>query len=86
MLGMGIPMIQISDTGVGISADHLLYIFDRFYRIDEARTRKEGATNSGLGLAICRSIVESHGGEISVESKLGVGTKFSILLPKIFKD
>lgn len=74
-------VIQISDTGAGISAEHLPHIFDRFYRVDQARTRKAGGANSGLGLAISRSIIEMHGGEINVESKLGEGTKFTILLP-----
>lgn len=74
-------VIQISDTGSGISADHLPHIFDRFYRTDQARTRKEGVANSGLGLAICHSIIGMHGGEIGVESEMGKGATFTILLP-----
>ena len=75
--------IQISDTGSGISADHLPYIFDRFYRIDQARTRKQGVLNSGLALAICRYRVESVGGspKLRSESEMAVGTKFTIRLP-----
>ncbi|MEM7799342.1 MAG: ATP-binding protein [Chloroflexota bacterium] len=75
--------IKVSDTGVGIPADQLPHIFDRFYRADQARTRTQGATNSGLGLAICRSIIETHGGKIEVESALGMGTTFIILLPAL---
>lgn len=73
--------IKVSDTGVGIPADHLPHIFDRFYRIDQARTRSQRSTNSGLGLAICRSIVDTHDGKIFVESEVGAGTTFTILLP-----
>lgn len=73
--------IQVADNGAGIPADQLPHIFDRFYRADQARTRTEGSTNSGLGLAICRSIIESHEGQIEVESELGVGTTFTIRLP-----
>jgi heavy metal sensor kinase len=71
--------VTITDTGVGISKEHIPHIFDRFYRVDKARSRAEGG--SGLGLAICRQIVEAHGGGISVASQAGQGSTFSIRLP-----
>lgn len=71
--------LDISDTGVGISEQHLPHIFDRFYRTDAARTSEEGG--SGLGLAIARQIVREHKGEITVQSKVGVGTTFTVMLP-----
>ena len=70
----------IKDTGIGIPEQDLPRIFDRFYRVDKARSRIEGG--SGLGLAICKYIVDRHYGIIDVESKLGEGTKFKIRFPK----
>ncbi|MCE5186121.1 MAG: hypothetical protein LLF76_08370 [Planctomycetaceae bacterium] len=67
--------IEISDNGPGIDADHLSHIFDPFF----TRGKQNG---KGLGLAFCRKIVEAHGGCISVESQVGQGTRFRILLPK----
>jgi signal transduction histidine kinase len=69
----------VQDSGQGIAPDVLPHIFDRFYRGDAARQQQEG--ESGLGLAIARSIVEAHGGTIGVESVLGKGTTFTIGLP-----
>lgn len=72
--------VQIKDTGHGIPAEALPRIFERFYQVDQARTRNEGS-GSGLGLAIVKQLVETHGGTIEVESQLGVGTTFTIVLP-----
>jgi two-component system phosphate regulon sensor histidine kinase PhoR len=72
-------IIWVEDTGVGMSKEHLNRIFERFYRIDKARSRSQGGT--GLGLAIVKHIVLSFNGNIEVESQLGVGTKFTIYIP-----
>jgi len=75
-----IILIKVQDTGIGIPEKDLPFIFDRFYRVDEARARKTGGT--GLGLAIAQQIIQLHQGTISVTSQLGVGTQVSITLPK----
>lgn len=73
-------IIKISDTGEGIAAEHLPRLFERFYRVDKARSREIGGT--GLGLAITKHLAILHGGEVSVASTIGAGTVFSIELPR----
>ena len=72
--------VEVKDTGVGIPPEDLSQLFERFYRVDKNRSRATGG--SGLGLAISRQIVEMHGGDISVESEVGVGSTFRVRLPK----
>jgi signal transduction histidine kinase len=71
--------IKIRDTGTGIAAADLPYVFERFYRADRSRSRATGG--AGLGLAIARQLVEAHGGQIAVESKIDEGTQFTFTLP-----
>jgi two-component system phosphate regulon sensor histidine kinase PhoR len=71
--------VDVSDTGLGIAPEHLPRVFERFYRVDKARSRQAGGT--GLGLAIVKHIVERYGGCVSVESRLGEGSTFSFVLP-----
>lgn len=71
--------VRICDTGPGIAPEDLPHIFDRFFRADRSRTRATGGT--GLGLAIVRSLLELHGGRVSVESRPGAGTCFTVALP-----
>ena len=72
-------VLRVQDTGTGIPEESIGHIFERFYRVDKARSRQTGG--SGLGLAIVRSMVERNGGKISVNSTVGVGTTFTVIFP-----
>jgi heavy metal sensor kinase len=74
------PILEVIDTGPGIAAEYREHIFDRFYRVDKARSRAMGGT--GLGLAIARWAVEAHGGRLELESEEGRGSTFRIVLPR----
>lgn len=76
--------ISVKDTGIGINKEEIPRIFERFYRVDKARSRYSGGT--GLGLAIVKHLVEAHHGEIYVSSKQGKGSTFTVKLLKIFPD
>ena len=72
-------LISVEDTGIGIAPEQIPFVFDRFWRADKARTRREGGT--GLGLAIVNAIAQSHGGKITVSSTLDVGSCFQVRIP-----
>jgi signal transduction histidine kinase len=89
-------VIRVQDDGPGMSEEHLPYLFERFYRVDKARSRRDGHTNgrsdkleakepggNGLGLAIVQSTVKAHGGEVRVESAIGHGSLFEVRLPRL---
>ncbi len=73
-------VVRVSDTGIGIPEKYLARIFERFYRVDKARSKETGGT--GLGLSIVRHIAENHGGRVSVESTPGEGSTFTVRLPR----
>jgi two-component system phosphate regulon sensor histidine kinase PhoR len=75
-------IVEVSDTGIGIAGDDLPHIFERFYKADKSRAGQ----GSGIGLAIAKHVVESHGGEIKVKSEEGKGTTFSFILPLAPKE
>ncbi len=77
----GNAVLVVSDTGIGINKDALPHIFDRFYRVDKARSRDLGG--SGLGLSICKAIVTAHNGDIEVTSRQGKGTTFTVTIPAL---
>jgi signal transduction histidine kinase len=72
-------VVEVADTGIGIAPEHLQLVFDRFWRADKARSRRQGG--SGLGLPIAQAIAHSHGGEITVTSQVAVGSCFQVKLP-----
>jgi signal transduction histidine kinase len=72
--------VDITDTGIGIPEEDLPRIFERFYRVDKARSRQLGGT--GLGLSIVKHIVLAHGGKVWAKSKLGIGSTFSFTIPR----
>ena len=77
----GFALVSVADNGTGIAEAHLAKIFDRLYQVGDAKTPREREQGLGLGLNIVKSIVEAHGGEVSVESALGKGSTFSFTLP-----
>lgn len=79
----GQVLLRVSDTGDGIAPENLSQVFDRFYRGDKSRQRDGHHRGTGLGLSICQSIVQAHGGRISVQSTPGEGTDFLVTLPKL---
>jgi len=81
--GQNRVVIEVEDTGVGIAADALPHLFERFYRVDSARARASGG--SGLGLAIVQAIVQAHHGQVDIQSTPGVGTCVTIQLPGLPK-
>jgi two-component system heavy metal sensor histidine kinase CusS len=77
----GSAVLTVSDSGVGIAAEHVGRLFDRFYKVDPSRTRDADRRSGGLGLPICRAIVARHGGTIAVASRLEAGTTVTVRLP-----
>jgi signal transduction histidine kinase len=75
-------LIQVSDTGMGVPEDAIPHLFERFYRVDKARSRETGGT--GLGLAITKNVILLHHGAVRVESKEGEGTIFLVRIPLIY--
>jgi len=73
--------LTVADTGIGIAAAHLGHVFDRFYKVDAARSHDDDGRSGGLGLPICKAIVERHGGAIAVASQPGSGTTVTVRLP-----
>jgi two-component system, OmpR family, phosphate regulon sensor histidine kinase PhoR len=73
-------LVEVSDDGIGIEKEHLLRLFERFYRVDKHRSREMGG--SGIGLAIVKHIVEAHNQTINVRSTPGVGTTFGFTIKK----
>lgn len=77
-------LLEVADTGTGIAPEHLPHLFERFYRVDKARSRKLGG--AGLGLSIVKALVEAHGGHVEVRSEIGKGSRFIVRLPQAAKN
>jgi two-component system phosphate regulon sensor histidine kinase PhoR len=77
----GEVLIEVADTGIGIPAEDVPRVFERFYRVDKSRSREMGGT--GLGLSIVKHVVQVHGGSVDVESAVGKGSTFRVRLPAI---
>jgi len=75
----GVGLLEVADTGLGMTGEQAAKVFDRFYRVDKARSRAVGG--AGLGLAIVASIAEAHGGQASVKTREGKGTTFTVAIP-----
>jgi signal transduction histidine kinase len=75
----GAILLTVTDTGQGIPAEDLPHLFERFYRVDKSRSRIQG--RNGLGLAICKAIVDAHGGTIAASAQPGLGSTFLVRLP-----
>ncbi len=73
--------LEVRDTGIGIRDDDQVYVFDRFFQVAEGRSHRQENPGFGLGLSICRSIVRAYGGELTLRSKVGVGSTFRVELP-----
>lgn len=73
--------VSVQDNGIGIAPEHLSFVFERFYRVDESRTRSTGG--AGLGLAIVQQLVQAHGGQVNIESQVGTGTTITMTLPTV---
>ncbi|MEY3194651.1 MAG: hypothetical protein RIQ78_748, partial [Bacteroidota bacterium] len=74
-------LVEVSDSGIGISEEHLKHVFDRFYRVDKSRSRDAGGT--GLGLSIVKHIIEAHKQTVNVRSTQGQGSTFGFTLEKV---
>jgi signal transduction histidine kinase len=77
----GAAVFTVKDTGIGIAGADLPFIFDRFWRVDRARSRGGERGGVGLGLAICQWIAQAHGGSIAVSSRMGRGSAFAVTIP-----
>jgi two-component system OmpR family sensor kinase len=75
----GVGLLEVADAGPGMTGEQAAKVFDRFYRVDKARSRAVGG--AGLGLAIVASIAEAHGGQASVKTREGKGTTFTVAIP-----
>jgi signal transduction histidine kinase len=81
-----VAQLIVTDTGRGIAPEDMAYIFEPFYRAPSARTEPEGHDSAGLGLALVHWIVSAHGGDVSVSSRVGQGSTFTVSLPLAAQD